>query len=63
MEIWPDQMKLFLFPLFIKLLLLTKNNCIALLYFDVSKILDLESHYIRIEKYRLRWLKQDCKYV
>lgn len=45
MEIWPDQMKLFLFRLFIKLLLLTKE------VFGFSKILDLESHDIRTEKH------------
>ena len=53
MEIWPHQMKLFLFPFFIKLLLLTKDNYIAIVYFDFSKVFDLVSHDIRIKKHRL----------
>lgn len=54
MKIRPDPTKLFLFPFFMTLLLLTEDNCIALSYFDFSRILDLELHDIRTEKYRLR---------
>lgn len=53
MEILLHEMKLFLFPFFIKPLLLTKDNCIVIIYFDFSKTFDLALHDIRIKKHRL----------
>lgn len=47
-EIWSHQIKSFIFPFYIKLLLLTKDNCIVIIYFDFSKAFDLVSCDIRI---------------